>query len=94
MGALNKKRKRTCKSALSRALANFLAPIKVVADCPRLIMIQMTYLTRVQCVEKKVKGREKLPVTYKKMKIITLSLSAPIDAVVGTLAIEKVLREG
>jgi len=92
-GLLIRGEKGTGKSALVRALADLLPPIKVVADCPFNDDPDDVSNMCTICRER-VKRGEKLPVTYKKMEVITLPLSASIDAVVGTLDIEKVLREG
>lgn len=85
--------KGTGKSVLVRALADLLPPIKVVKGCPfnddpddRVNMCDV-------CREKLSRG-EGLEFEYKRMEVVTLPLSASIDAVVGTIDIEKVLREG
>lgn len=85
--------KGTGKSALVRALADLLPPIKIVKNCafnddPDDI-VNMCDI----CRERLERG-ESLEYEFKKMSVITLPLSASIDAVVGTIDIEKVLREG
>jgi len=76
------------KSILVRALADLLPPIKVVKGCPfnddpddHVNMCDF-------CREKIAKGEE-LEVEYKRMEVVTLPLSASIDAVVGPIDIEK-----
>mgnify|MGYP000471630566 CR=1 FL=1 len=85
--------KGTGKSALVRALADLLPPIKVIKECPFNDnpddVVNMCDI----CREKLAKG-DRLEVEYKKMEVVTLPLSASIDAVVGTIDIEKVLKEG
>ena len=85
--------KGTGKSALVRALADLLPPIKVVKNCPFNDdpddPVNMCDLCR-----EKISRGEKLEYEFKKMQVVTLPLSASIDAVVGTIDIEKVLREG
>ncbi len=85
--------KGTGKSAIVRALADLLPPIKVVKGCPFNDdpddPVNMCDICR-----EKIKSGEKLETEYKRMEVITLPLSASIDAVVGTIDIEKVLREG
>ncbi len=85
--------KGTGKSALVRALADLLPPIKVVKGCPfndePEDIVNMCDI----CKERLSNG-EKLEYEFRKMQVVTLPLSASIDAVVGTLDIEKVLKEG
>jgi len=92
-GLLIKGEKGTGKSAMVRALADLLPPIRVVADCPFNCNPDNPAEMCDICRERFAKG-EKLPVVEKKMQVVTLPLSASIDAVVGSLDIEKVLKEG
>ena len=85
--------KGTGKSAMVRALADLLPPIKVVKGCPFNDDPEDQANMCDICKEKLMNG-ETLETEYKKMDVITLPLSASIDAVVGTIDIEKVLREG
>ena len=85
--------KGTGKSALVRALADLLPPIKVVKDCPfNDDPDDPTNMCDI-CKER-LKTDGKLEYEYKQMEVITLPLSASIDAVVGTIDIEKVIKEG
>lgn len=85
--------KGTGKSALVRALADLLPPIKVVKGCPFNDDPDDPSNMCDICRDKLAKG-ETLETEYKKMEVITLPLSASIDAIIGTIDIEKVLKEG
>ncbi|MHA1616630.1 MAG: ATP-binding protein [Candidatus Njordarchaeales archaeon] len=85
--------KGTGKSALVRALADLLPPIKVVKGCPFNDDPDDPVNMCDICREKLMK-EEKLEYEYRPMQVVTLPLSASIDAVVGSIDIEKILREG
>ncbi len=92
-GVLLRGDKGTGKSTMVRALADVLPEVKVVSDCifscdpddPRYMCDR--------CYERYSRG-ETLPVTYRKMKVIDLPLSISVERLVGTINIEKFLREG
>ncbi|MCR8487167.1 MAG: ATP-binding protein [Crenarchaeota archaeon] len=92
-GLLVRGEKGTGKSVLVRALADVLLPIEVVADCPFNCDPHNPLLMCPQCRERYNQG-EKLPVKRVKMKVITLPIGATEDMVLGTIDIEKVLKEG
>lgn len=92
-GLLVRGEKGTGKSVLVRALADVLPPIDVVADCPFNCDPHNPLLMCPRCFERYSQG-EKLPVKQVKMKVITLPIGATEDMVIGTIDIEKVLREG
>ncbi len=92
-GVLLRGDKGTGKTTMVRALADVLPEVKVVADCifscdpddPRYMCDR--------CYARYVRGEE-LPVTYRKMKVVDLPLSITIERLVGTINVEKFLREG
>ncbi|MCR8501661.1 MAG: ATP-binding protein [Candidatus Korarchaeota archaeon] len=92
-GLLVRGEKGTGKSVLVRALADVLLPIEVVADCPFNCDPHNPLLMCPQCRERYNQGEE-LPVKQVKMKVITLPIGATEDMVLGTIDIEKVLKEG
>jgi magnesium chelatase subunit D len=92
-GVLIRGRRGTAKSTLARAVAYLLPEIEVVADCP------------FSCDPKDIEslcgycaGRlaldGSLPTGRTRMRIVTLPLNATEEMVVGTLDIEKALRNG
>jgi len=92
-GVLLRGDKGTGKTTMVRALADVLPEIKAVSDCifscdpddPRYMCDR--------CYERYVRGEE-LPITYRKMRVIDLPLSISIERLVGTINIEKFLKEG
>ena len=92
-GVLIRGEKGSGKSVIVRALADILPPIEVVADCPfRCDPNDITNMCP-SCRERYERG-EKLPTKLVKMKIVNLPIGATEEMVVGTIDIEKVLREG
>jgi magnesium chelatase subunit D len=92
-GVLIRGQKGTGKSTAVRALAELLPEIKVVKDCPFNCNPDNPREMCDPCYERYAKG-EQLPWIKRKVKIVNLPLNATIDRVVGTLNIEKALREG
>ncbi len=92
-GVLLKGDKGTGKSTLVRALANVLPEIEVVADCPFNCNPKNPMEMCDACYERYERG-EKLPVARRKMRVVDLPLSVTIDRLVGTVDIERFLREG
>ena len=92
-GVLLKGDKGTGKSTLVRALANVLPEIEVVEGCPfncnPANPLEMCDL----CYKSYAKGKA-LPVSKRKMKVIDLPLSVTIDRLVGTIDVERFLKEG
>jgi len=83
----------TGKSTMVRAFAEVLPEIEVVAGCPFSCnprnpaeMCDIHY-------EMWLRG-EKLPVEKRKMRVVELPLNATVDRVVGTLDVQKAIREG
>ena len=92
-GLLIRGPKGTGKSTAVRALEDLLPEIEVVKGCrfgcnPR----DPTNMCE-KCREKYEQG-QKLPVEKKKMRIVTLPLSATEDRVVGSIDVEKALKHG
>ncbi len=84
--------KGTGKSTMVRALADVLPEIEVVKGCPfncnpynELEMCEI-------CREKAKKG--KIEIERRKMRVVDLPLSVTVDRLVGTIDIEKALKEG
>ncbi len=87
-GVLIRGEKGTAKSTTVRALADLLPEIEVT-DCP--FNCSPDELCDI-CKEKKEKGE--LKIIKKKMKVVNLPIGATEDRVVGTLDIEKAIKEG
>jgi Mg-chelatase subunit ChlI len=92
-GVLIRGERGTAKSTAARALAALLPEVRVVADCrfgcdpdqP------MTWCT--ECRERSAAGEE-LPVALRRTSFVDLPVSATEDRVVGTLDIERAIKEG
>ena len=92
-GVLIRGERGTAKSTAARALAALLPEVTIVADCrfgcdPSL---PTTWCT--ECRERHDNG-EDLPVRQRKTPFIDLPVSATEDRVVGTLDIERAIKEG
>ncbi len=85
--------KGTGKSSIVRAFAELLPEIEVVADCP---FNCDPHDVRSMCdlCRSRVERGEKLPVKRVKMRVITLPIGATEDMVLGTINIERTLKEG
>jgi Mg-chelatase subunit ChlI len=92
-GVLVKGEKGTAKSTAVRALANVLPQLEIVADCPFSCPPNRLQEMCASCTERYQAGEE-LPVSYRKMRVINLPINASEDRVVGTLDLEKALKEG
>ncbi len=92
-GVLLKGDKGTGKSTLVRALANVLPEIEVVADCPFNCNPRNPLEMCDGCYERYERGEE-LPVAKKRMRVVDLPLSVTIDRLVGTVDVERFLKEG
>jgi magnesium chelatase subunit D len=92
LGVLVRGEKGTGKSTAVRALAELLPDIEVVR-CPFNCSPNTPSLQCNTCNAKYMRG-EKLPTLKRKIKVVELPLGATEDRVVGTLDIEKALREG
>lgn len=92
-GVLIRGAKGTGKSTSVRALADLLPEIEVVEDCPFGCSPHDPTNMCDLCRSRKEKG-EDLPAVPRKMKVIDLPIGATEDRVVGTLDIEKAIRDG
>jgi Mg-chelatase subunit ChlI len=92
-GVLIRGAKGTGKSTSVRALADLLPEVEVVEDCPFGCNPRDPTNMCDLCRSRKEKG-EHLPVILRKMRVVDLPIGATEDRVVGTLDIEKAIREG
>jgi len=92
-GLLVRGEKGAGKSVLVRALADLLPEIEVVKGCPFNCSAKDSTNMCDACRSKYERGDD-LEVERRKMRVITLPIGATEDRVVGTLDLEKVLREG
>ncbi|NJE25557.1 VWA domain-containing protein [Thermococcus sp. MV5] len=92
-GVLLKGDKGTGKSTLVRALTNVLPEIEVVADCSFNCNPMNPLEMCDSCYERYERG-EGLPVAKRRMRVVDLPLSVTIDRLVGTVDVERFLKEG
>jgi len=92
-GLLIRGPKGTGKSTAVRALEDLLPEIEVVKGC-RFGCNPRDPTNMCEKCREKYEQREKLRVEKKKMRIITLPLSATEDRVVGSIDVEKALKHG
>ncbi len=92
-GVLIRGQKGTAKSTAARALADLLPQIEIVKDCPFNCSPNNLKEMCKSCQERFEHG-EKLPVTKRKMTVTNLPVSATEDRVIGTLDIERAIKEG
>nr|MDO8080202.1 magnesium chelatase subunit D family protein [Candidatus Freyarchaeota archaeon] len=92
-GVLLRGERGTGKSTAARALADLLPEIEVVKGCSFNCNPRDTTEMCEECAHKFERGEE-LPVERKKMRVVDLPLSATEDRVVGSLNVEKALKEG
>jgi len=84
--------KGTGKSTLVRALADVLPEIEVVDGCPFNCNPYSELEMCDSCVEKRSSGEIKT--AKRKMRVVDLPLSITVDRLVGTIDIQKALKEG
>ena len=92
-GLLVRGEKGAGKSVLVRALADLLPEIEVVKGCS-FNCSPNDPTNMCDTCRSKYEGGDNLEVERRKMRVITLPIGATEDRVVGTLDLEKVLREG
>ena len=92
-GVLIRGEKGTAKSTAVRALAELLPEIEIVNDCPFNCNPADTAEMCDRCYERSVNG-EKLEGVTRRTRVIDLPLGCTEDRVVGTLDIEKAIKEG
>jgi Mg-chelatase subunit ChlI len=92
-GVLIRGERGTAKSTAARALAALLPDIKVVADCQFGCDPDRPERLCDNCRERLANG-ESLPLGERRTRFVNLPVSATEDRVVGTLDIEKAIRQG
>ncbi len=92
-GVLIRGEKGTAKSTAVRALADLLPEIEVVKGCPFNCNPHDEREMCDACYERFVKG-EALEVVRRKMPVVELPLGATEERVVGTLDVERAIKEG
>lgn len=92
-GVLIRGERGTAKSTAARALAALLPEIQAVSDCPFGCDPQRSEQMCDTCRARHAAG-EVLPVALKKTRFVDLPVSATEDRVVGTLDIERAIKEG
>lgn len=92
-GVLIRGEKGTAKSTAVRALAEILPVIEIVRGCPFNCNPANEQELCDICNEKLEKG-EKIESLSKKVQVITLPLSSTEDRVIGTIDIERAIKEG
>ncbi|RLI76581.1 magnesium chelatase [Archaeoglobales archaeon] len=84
--------KGTGKSTMVRALADVLPEIEVVKDCPFNCNPNNELEMCEACIEKM--NDDNIEVARRKMRVVDLPLSVTVDRLVGTIDIQKALKEG
>src|SRR5258707_6392015 len=92
-GVLIRGERGTAKSTAARALAALLPEIEVVADCRFSCDPRRPDQYCDECRDREA-GGEVLPVATRQTRIVELPVSATEDRVVGTLDIEKAIKQG
>jgi magnesium chelatase subunit I len=92
-GVLIRGERGTAKSTAARALAALLPEIEVVADCRFNCDPRRPDQFCDECRERVAAG-ETLPVAMRQTRVVDLPVSATEDRVVGTLDIEKAIKQG
>jgi len=92
-GVLIRGERGTAKSTAARALAALLPDVKVVADCRFGCDPDKPSTWCTECQERDERG-EKLPITTRRTSFVDLPVSATEDRVVGTLDIERAIKQG
>jgi len=92
-GVLIRGPKGTGKSTAVRALADLLPEVEVVEDCPFNCNPRDPTNMCEFCRSRIARG-ENLPIVLRKMAVTDLPIGATEDRVVGTLDMEKAIREG
>ncbi len=92
-GVLIRGERGTAKSTAARALAALLPEVRVVADCRFSCDPDQPTTWCTECRERIAEGQE-LPVAVFRTSFVDLPVSATEDRVVGTLDIERAIKEG
>jgi magnesium chelatase subunit D len=81
------------KTTLVRSLTGILPQIKVIKDCPFNCNPDNLSNMCPTCTER-YESREKIPVDERPMTVVDLPLGATEDRVIGSLDVEKVIKQG
>jgi len=92
-GVLIRGERGTAKSTAARALAALLPQLLVVSDCPFGCDPKRRDLMCDSCLAR-VDAGERLPTSVRRTRFVDLPVSATEDRVVGTLDIERAIKEG
>ena len=92
-GVLIRGERGTAKSTAARALAALLPEVPVVADCRFACDPERPTTWCTECKERTAE-HESLPVEMRRTPFVDLPVSATEDRVVGTLDIERAIKEG
>lgn len=92
-GVLIRGERGTAKSTAARALAALLPEVRVVADCRFGCDPDHPTTWCTECRERSAAG-ESLPTALRRTSFVDLPVSATEDRVVGTLDIERAIKEG
>jgi Mg-chelatase subunit ChlI len=92
-GVLLRGERGTAKSTAVRALTEVLPEVEVVADCPFRCAPDDPDRTCDRCAERHAAGGA-LPTATHRMRVVDLPLNASEDRVVGTIDLERAVREG
>jgi len=92
-GVLIRGEKGTAKSTAVRALAEILPDIEIVRGCPFNCNPASEQELCDVCNEK-IQNHEKIETLKKKVQVITLPLGSTEDRVIGTIDIERAIKEG
>jgi len=92
-GLLIRGPKGTGKSTIVRALADILPKITVVKDCP-FKCNPSDPSNMCQLCSARYKKKEKLPTEEREMAVVDLPLGATEDRVIGSLDVEKAIKQG
>jgi Mg-chelatase subunit ChlI len=92
-GLLIRGAKGTGKSTAVYALADILPPVEVVADCPFRCSFEDPSNRCDSCRVRFEKGEE-IPRKESRMEVISLPLSTTEDRLIGSIDVERILRDG
>jgi magnesium chelatase subunit D len=92
-GLLIRGERGTGKSTAVRAVSDLLPQIETIVDCPFSCDPHNQDEMCSSCLSRSLNG-EPLPIATRPMRLVTLPLNASEDRVVGTLDLEKAVKEG
>ncbi len=92
-GLLIRGAKGTGKSTAVYALADILPPAEVVADCPFRCSFQ-DEANRCESCGRRFEAGEEIPKRQSEMEVINLPLSITEDRLIGSIDVERILKEG